>query len=127
MISKILMELKSASTMPCYTGNLDELQLENLIYEKILPLSEYMSKIKNNFILGGDDLCYMDFFLFELCLFFDFITKSRIYQQNDWIEAYVGKFFSDSRLEYYLKNNYYEVQMRPFNMKFAAINNWKDI
>ena len=35
MISKILMELKFATTMPCFVGNLDELQLENLVYEKI--------------------------------------------------------------------------------------------
>jgi hypothetical protein len=74
MISKILMELKFATTMPCFVGNLDELQLENLVYEKIQPISELMAKSKESYILGGEELCYMDFFLFELCLFFDFLT-----------------------------------------------------
>lgn len=45
-----------------------------------------MSKIKNKFILGGDELCYMDFFLFELCFFFDFLTNGRIYARENWIE-----------------------------------------
>ena len=38
-----------------------------------------MAKSKESYILGGEELCYMDFFLFELCLFFDFLTQGRIY------------------------------------------------
>jgi glutathione S-transferase len=62
MLQGVIKDVKMALTKPCYEG-MDREELKILISTKIVIITTYL---KNKKFLLGDNLCYLDFYLYEL-------------------------------------------------------------
>ena len=65
MMSGIVADLKSATTMPCYTGAMSRDQLTQMVIEKSKPIVAWMEKHGKHYIAGAE-LSFVDFIYFEL-------------------------------------------------------------
>ena len=87
---------------------------------KLEPVAQFL--VGKKFLLG-DDLCYMDFYLYELIQMADFVTQGEIYTAYKLFDTYQYTISQLPRLKRYLLSpNFISA---PFNLKFAKINNWK--
>jgi hypothetical protein len=85
MLAGIIWDLKKTATMGCYTdGNRDKLVLQTLI--KIESLAKYVSN-SNRFLIG-QQLCYLDFYLYELLQLIDFTSEGKIFQEYPDLAEY---------------------------------------
>jgi len=83
-------------------------------------LGKYLTKHKK--FLLGDDLCYLDFYVFELLSLINYTTGGDVYQEYPHLSDYKHRISELPRLRDYLKSG--KCMIAPFNMKFAKINNW---
>ena len=118
MLCQIISDLKATITMPCYTtGDRVAIQMDKL--EKLKPIVAYMGDKK---FLVGDNVTYVDFILFELCDFMDFLSEGLLYERNPTLKDYFDRVKALPRLaEYYADDE--RCRKRPYNNKTAKINN----
>lgn len=77
MIAKYCNILNKALSEFCY-GKQMEQSLEDLISEKLTPITSYLKGQDSQFILG-DKICYLDFYLYEITELLDFLTSRNIF------------------------------------------------
>ena len=65
MVASQVSDLKGAVTLPCYTSG-DRSSITNSLLTKVEPIVRFMG---SNKFMVGNDLTYIDFVMFELCLF----------------------------------------------------------
>ena len=76
MISSQLSEIKSAYTVPCYT-TCDRQEISKSLLENIKPIVRYLG---NKEFLIGDHVTYVDFILFEILDFGNWVTEGKLYE-----------------------------------------------
>ena len=118
MLAGNLYGLKKAITVGCYT----QFSKEDLGHDTIMKFEEMAKYILNQRYLTGDDICYLDFYLYELLQLAAFTTNGKIFQEYPHLDHYQFRMSQLPRLKEYLNSR--ECQAVPFNMKFANINNW---
>jgi len=85
MLSGILWDLKKAATYGCYT-DIDRKKFIQQTLSKMEPIGKHMTKHKK--YLLGEDLCYLDFYLFELLSLINFTTFGELYTQYPYLSEY---------------------------------------
>ena len=75
MVASVVNDLKGAVTMPCYTQNDKEPIKVNLL-QKVKPIVDYLG---DKPFLCGDNICYVDFTMFELCELMQFISDGTLF------------------------------------------------
>ena len=70
MIATVVSDLKGATTMPCYTQG-DRVGITMNILEKVKPIVNFLGRKK---FLCGENVTYVDFIMFELCDFMNWIS-----------------------------------------------------
>ena len=118
MVSGIISELKSATTMPCYVSG-DKAAIAKTCLEKTQPVATYLGK--KNFLMG-DNVTYVDFILFELCDFMTWMTDGQLYVRYPNLKDYFNRIKQLPRLKEFFENDAVCIK-RPFNNKIAKLNN----
>ena len=72
MIANYCKTLNSALTDFSYGKAMDQ-SLEDMISEKLSPITSFLRGQDSKFILG-ENICYLDFFLYETIEVLDFLT-----------------------------------------------------
>ena len=70
MVSTVVQDLKNSITIPCYTTG-DRVEITMNMLEKVKPVVHFMGDQK---FLCGENITYVDFILFELCDFMDWLS-----------------------------------------------------
>lgn len=119
MLQGIIWDLKKTATMGCYTdGDRQKLTLQTLI--KIESLANYIQPTKK--YLTGNNLTYLDFYLYELLCLIDFTSDGKVFKEYPDLAEYQFRISQLKNLKEYLVSS--KCLTAPFNMKFARINNW---
>lgn len=102
--------------------------LQSLIKDQLLEMATYLD-VEGGLLLGHN-VCYIDFYLFELILLVEFLTNDEVYTWYPCLRAYKDQMTDLSeQLQAFLKLGKRDgmiVTDLPFNMRFAKVNNWKD-
>lgn len=106
----------------CY-GKPQELALNDGLYEKLSPIIALM-KEKNTRYLLGDNLCFIDFYMYECIELLDFMTQGQVY--SDYPELYNHSSVMSSVLEPFFSKNHISFSY-PFFHRFTQYNNWPDV
>ena len=118
MVNSVVVDLKGAVTMPCYTTG-DRVSITMTALEKIKPLVAFLD---DKSFLCGDNVTFVDFAFFELCDFLDWVSQGLVYERNPTLKAYHGRVSKLPRLaEFYGDDD--RCIKRPFNNKVAKLNN----
>ena len=86
LVGKI-QEVKWAVTKPCYTGDKTAEELNELIREKFQEIAGYLDTT-GGLLLGDWNVCYMDFYLYEMILLVAFVTSEQIYESYPILRGY---------------------------------------
>jgi glutathione S-transferase len=122
MLSGVVSGVRKFVDDVCHSGSLTQRQLSGEIISKLEPVAQML--VGRTFLLG-DDLTYMDFYLFELLQLADYITQGEIYAAYKHLDSYQYAISQLPRLKRYLQSpNFISA---PFNLKFARINNWRRV
>ena len=85
MLNGIIWDLKKTATMGCYTdGDKQKLTLQTLI--KIESLANYIQPTKK--YLTGNNLTYLDFYLYELLQLIDFTSDGKVFKEYPDLAEY---------------------------------------
>ena len=82
MLAGVLWDLKRVSTMGCYTDGDRPL----LIQQTMTQFQPVAAFLKGKMFLLGNDLCFLDFYLFELLQLVNFTTNGEIYETNPHLD-----------------------------------------
>ena len=83
-------EVKWAVTKPCYTGEKTAEELNELIREKFHEIAAYL-ETTGGLLLGNWNVCYMDFYLYEMVLLVEFVTSEQIFEWYPILREYKGQ------------------------------------
>ena len=96
-----------------------------MIKERMKPVVEFMQNRGGEALLGDSNLCYLDFYLFELVMYMEFITNEQLFEWYPILKQYKFYMAELPYLSSYLESEDPCVTTYPFSMRFAKINNWK--
>ena len=118
MVSNVVADLKGAVTMPCYTSG-DRATITASLLEKVKPLVHFLGEKQ---FLVGSEVTYVDFTMFELCEFMQWISEGQLFSEFPQLHAYHERVKGLPRLsEYYADDT--KCMKRPFNNKVAKLKN----
>jgi glutathione S-transferase len=117
MLQGTIKGIKMSVTTPCYEG-MDREELKLLISTNIVSITTYLKEKK---FLLGDNLCYLDFFLYEFFQLLDFITEGQLYNDHPMLSDYQTRMYHLPGVKEVTDNLTPAV---PFNAKFAPLNNF---
>lgn len=76
MVASQVIDLKGSVTMPCYTsGNRDA--ITRSLLAKVKPVVNFLG---TNKFLVGNAVTYVDFVMFELCDFMQWISEGKLFE-----------------------------------------------
>ena len=84
MYSGMLQELKRVATMGCYTDG----DKPKLASQTLTQMEELASALSKKMFILGNDLCFLDFYLFELLQLVDFTTEGQVYESYPHLDLY---------------------------------------
>lgn len=119
MIGNYCKQLSEALTAHAY-GKQSEQSLDDMIAEKLTPITSFLKGQDSNYILG-ESLSYLDFYLYEIVEVLDFLTNRQIYTtypeltQHSTNMGYALTGFYDANHD---SINY------PLFHRFVQTNNW---
>lgn len=119
MLAGVILDFKMAVTKPCYAG-MDKEELKTLVLEKIVPITTYLNGKQ---YLLGDNICYLDFYLYELFNLIDFLTDGQMYLDHQLTSDYQTNMYHLPGVKELTDNL---TPKTPFNAKFAPINNFSE-
>ena len=112
-----LKNIKSAITGPCYAGA-DRKALSVTAQDKMKPMLAYLAKKEYFF---GENLSFLDFYLFELIEFVQWLSDEEFLTKNKEAARYVKRIKNLKQIKRYIKSDRY--MAAPYNNKVAKINN----
>ena len=89
------------------------------LLEKVKPLVYFLAEKQ---FLCGDNVTYVDFVMFELCDFMQWLSQGMLYERNPSLEAYFNRVMKLPRLKEFFADDQKCIK-RPYNNKIAKINN----
>ena len=118
MLAGVVGDLKMSFTMGCYFKD-DREELINTALPKVRSIVDFLG---DKDFLVGSEVCYVDFTVFELCLFMDFVAGGELFNQFPTLKAHSDRVKALPRLaEFYADDE--KCMKRPFNNKVAKCNN----
>ena len=90
-----------------------------MLLDKAHEISNFL---KNKKFLIGNDICYLDFVVFELLELIDLVTDGKVFQEFDNLSSYHHRIQNLPKLRDYIDSE--DFLKAPFHMKNAKINNW---
>lgn len=126
MLWGILKDIKMATVIPMF--NKDTVLAEHLsaLLPKIEPVAAFLGE--KTYLLG-DRLTYVDFFLYEMIISWDWLTESKLYEDDEGkfknLKPYMDRIYSlqgISKATDLVQNDPYN---HPLIMKWGPINNYK--
>lgn len=99
MLAGVLSNLREFIDESCHKGELSMADLGNEILERLHATAVRCNGRK---YLLGNDLSYMDFYLYELLQLIDYITQGEVYQAYPHLEQYQYRISQLPRLKRYL-------------------------
>lgn len=118
VLAGVLSEFKIALHLECYT----EQDKAKVAKRLLLNMKDIAASLQDKDFLLGPNICYLDFYMFELMQFIDFLTDGGVFERYPHLEDYQFRIASLPRLKEYLESG--QALVAPFNMKFAKLNNW---
>lgn len=103
MLCGVIWDLKKSATMGCYMGD-DKAYLTRVTLAKMEELVGYFKKNSGKYLLGYN-LCYLDFYLFELLQLIDFTTDGKVYEVYPFFHEYQHRISQLPRLKEYLASD----------------------
>ena len=114
MMDSIVSKFRVDVTKPCYFGG----SRDSIIEKSKEQIDQLEAYLENNKFLAGEDLTFVDFILYELIEFLDFLYNKRdFYNKFPKLKAYHDRVHE---LEHINDYRYYEEHL-PFNNTMAKI------
>lgn len=118
MLAGVLSALKQSLHLQCYV----EKDKQEIGKQAVIDVKQVASFIKGKEFLLGKNVCYLDFYLFEMIQLVEFLTEGQVFEVFPDFEKYQMRMASLPKLKDYLESG--RALVAPFNMKFALVNNW---
>ena len=116
MLACVVNELKVNGVMyPCYSHG-DKAKIETDCKKRLEPIVKWLGEKK---FLMGDNLCYVDFVLFECVNACEWVTESRVFTDYPTLKPYSERMNAIPEI----KDALAAMDAKPFNNPFAKINN----
>lgn len=109
-----LNDVKKAIFSPCFTGEKNEAEMIESMYEQASTLSQYLNE--KQFIIG-DKLCYVDFQIFECLKIMALLTKHQLWEMYPNLEDYKNRIADIPNVKKFLETD--PSEKLPFIMRFA--------
>ena len=116
MLSAVINDLKVQGVMvPCYVhGERDKIDAD--CKKRLEPIVSWLGDKQ---YLMGDNVCYLDFILFECVNVIEFVTEGRVFTDYPTLKPYVERI----RAIPSLKEVIAKMEEIPFNNPIAKLNN----
>lgn len=118
MLAGVLSTLKQSLHLQCYI----EEDKQKVGEQAIKDVKDVASYIEGKDFILGSQVCYLDFYLFEMIQLVEFLTDGHVFDVYSHLEAYQMRMANLPNLKEYLESG--RALIAPFNMKFALVNNW---
>ena len=115
MIGAVVNDLKVSGCMvPCYVHG-DRDKIDQDCTQRLEPIVKWLGEKK---FLMGNDLCYVDFVLFECICVIEFVTNGRVFTDYPTLKTYSDEIKSITSLQSALA----AAEMKAFNNPMAKLN-----
>ena len=119
MLASNFMNLMNETINGCYQFDSKD-KLSVYLLDKAQEISNFL---KNKKFLIGNDICYIDFIVFELLELVFLVTDGKVFTEFDNLSSYHQRIQNLPKLRDYIDSE--DFLKAPFHMKNAKINNWE--